>query len=141
MAIFSKKKTTDETQKPAAKSMQELYAGEAATKSSSKTKTTKIKLRPGSQSYRVLVRPVVTEKAAALNGLRQYAFVVSPDANKVMVAKAIGELYGIKPLKVNIFNMTGKRKARGRIMGKRKDWRKAIVTLPEGAALDVYEGV
>ncbi len=141
MAIFSKKKeTTKETtvDQPAAKSMKELYSEPKAGKGAAKAKT---KVKPGSVSYRLLLKPLITEKAADLNSLHKYAFVVAGEANKISIAQAVAELYGVKPIKVNLMNISGKTKTRGRVKGKRKDWRKAIVTLPAGATLDVYEGV
>lgn len=142
MAIFSKKKEyTNKEAIPAkaeAKTMKELYSEKDSAKGAAKAKT---KVKAGSQSYRVLLKPIITEKAATLNGLHKYAFAVANDTNKIAVARAIEELYGIKPLKVNVLNISGKLKVRGRIRGKRKDWRKAIVTLPKGSTLDVYEGV
>jgi large subunit ribosomal protein L23 len=141
MAIFGKKKeTTEKTAKEAApaKSMQELYAEKAPSKTAVKAKS---KVKVGSRSYRLLLKPLVTEKTAELNSLHKYVFVVAADANKITVAEAVAELYGVKPLKVNLLNMSGKMKTRGRITGQRKNWRKAIVTLPAGAKLDVYEGV
>lgn len=152
MALFNKKtdSATPSTKnsKPAVKaipksvtkdSMKELYE----TKDGAKAKATgvKVKLKPGSQSDRILVKPLITEKVTILNGLSKYVFAVAMTANKITVAKAIAELYGVKPLKVNIIKLEGKFKSRGRISGKRKDWKKAIVTLPKGETLDVYEGV
>lgn len=144
MAIFSKKQNDSQQTAPTKagkQSMQDLYAGEAAAVKGSTKSGAKIKLRPNSQAYRVLLKPIITEKAADLNELRKYAFVVADDANKIAVARAVEELYGVKPEKVNIINNLGKIKSRGRISGKRKDWKKAVVTLPAKAALDVYEGV
>ena len=152
MALFNKKidtatKTAKEAKsevkavsKTAAKpSMKELY--ESKDNSKAKTGGVKIKLKPGSQSDRILVKPLITEKVTILNGLSKYVFAVGMKANKISVAKAIAELYGVKPLKVNMIKLEGKFKSRGRISGRRKDWKKAIVTLPKGATLDVYEGV
>ncbi len=152
MALFNKKTDstdkTDKNSKSSVKSapkavskpsMKELYE----TKDSPKAKSggTKAKLKPGSQSDKILVKPLITEKVTILNGLSKYVFAVAMKANKISVAKAIAELYGVKPVKVNIIKLEGKFKSRGRISGRRKDWKKAIVTLPKGETLDVYEGV
>jgi large subunit ribosomal protein L23 len=93
------------------------------------------------QAYRVLVKPHVTEKATTAGGLNKYIFVVNNEANKITVAKAIFEVYGVKPASVNILNIKGKRVVRGRTSGRRKDWRKAIITLPKGKSIAIYEGV
>jgi large subunit ribosomal protein L23 len=123
MALFSKKTvaetkatTKDETKSV---SMQDLYADKPA--KGAKAKATKAKIKPGSQAYRTLVKPLITEKASALNALHKYLFAVAPTANKISVASAIVELYGVKPVKVNIIKMEGKVKMRGRIQGQRKD--------------------
>ncbi len=92
-------------------------------------------------AYKVLVRPLITEKATEMAVLGKYVFEVAKDTNKVEVAKAIEEVYGIKPSSVNIVKMLGKKVRRGKITGKRKDWKKAIVTLPKGKTIEVYEGV
>ena len=89
----------------------------------------------------VLVKPVVTEKAAAANHLNQYVFMVASKANKIDVAKAVTIFYGIEPVAVNIINVAGKKVTRGKIKGQRSDWKKAIVTLPQGKTIQIYEGV
>ncbi len=93
------------------------------------------------QAYRVLIKPLITEKGGNLGVQGKYLFQVSDNANKIEVAQAIREVYGIKPVKVNLFNVKGKRVRFGRIFGKRKDWKKAVVTLPKGKSINVYEGV
>lgn len=89
----------------------------------------------------VIVHPLVTEKAATLSSLSKYVFVVRTDANRVQIRSAVRKMYGINPVSVNIVNMRGKRKRLGRVRGKRKDWKKAIVTFPKGTTIDAYEGV
>ncbi|NCU39513.1 50S ribosomal protein L23 [Candidatus Falkowbacteria bacterium] len=120
--------------------MKDLYADTAATKTESKKgkKVANINFQGASK---VLVRPLVTEKATNLAAESKYVFVVHADANKISVAKSIQAIYGVKPLDVNMVNMKGKQVARGRIKGKRKDWKKAIVTLKKGETIAIYEGV
>jgi large subunit ribosomal protein L23 len=89
----------------------------------------------------VLIKPVVTEKAAAINHLNQYVFMVANKANKIDIAKAVTVFYGIEPVAVNIINVAGKKVARGKVKGQRSDWKKAIVTLPAGKTIQIYEGV
>ncbi len=122
--------------KSEATSMKDLYVDNEV-KGSAKTKGA-VKF---SEVNRLLVRPLVTEKATALATENKYVFVVAKTANKISVAKAIQAVYGIKPIDVNIVNMKGKRVARGRIRGQRKDWKKAIVTLAKGETIAIYEGV
>ena len=92
-------------------------------------------------AYRVLVRPLITEKATHQGVENKYIFEVALKANKIEVAKAIKEVYGVKPLAVNIIRNLGKNVRYGRMTGKRKDWKKAIVTLSQGETIKVYEGV
>ncbi|OGL93713.1 50S ribosomal protein L23 [Candidatus Uhrbacteria bacterium RIFOXYA2_FULL_40_9] len=89
----------------------------------------------------VIIRPLVTEKASFLASQSQYLFEVKLEANRIQVYKSIIALYGVKPVSVNIVNMKGKRVRFGRTNGRRKDWKKAIVTIPKGKTIDVYEGV
>ncbi|MEA2064773.1 MAG: 50S ribosomal protein L23 [Patescibacteria group bacterium] len=92
-------------------------------------------------AYRVLVNPRITEKITDLGVFDKYGFVVANNANKIEVKKAIQEVYGVKPIVVNIMNIKGKKVRSGRVSGRRKDWRKAIVTLKKGEKIEVYQGV
>ena len=123
-------KTTKES-----KSMSELYAG------GEKSTATKTEVKLHGRAYAVLVKPMITEKATVLGSLNKYVFMVSVDANKIDVAKAIDEVYGVKPVNVNMIRSEGKTKRYGRFSGKRKDFKKAVVTLPKGKSIQVYEGV
>jgi large subunit ribosomal protein L23 len=105
-----------------------------------KTDKTKIKGLTN-QAYRVLLKPLVTEKASSLGILNQYVFAVDPRMNKVEVKKAIRVIYKVDPVSVNIANFSGKKVRYGRRSGKTKDWKKAIVTLKSGDKIQVYEGV
>ncbi len=127
--------------KESAASMKELYSPESSAKKSSSSSK---KAAPKSNykgAYRVLESPLVTEKAANLGALGQYAFVVAEGANKIEVRKAVEAVYGVSVQGVNIIRMQGKRVSRGRIRGQRKDWKKAIVTLKKGDSIQLYEGV
>lgn len=132
MATIDKKNKKDQKdQKETA--VKDLYSGEA------KKEAAKKRLSP--LAYRLLIKPLVTEKATNLSAHNQYVFEVEKGANKIEVAKAIESVYGIKPESVNMVNMKGKRVQRGRVAGKRSDWKKAIVTLPKGQTIQIYEGV
>lgn len=89
----------------------------------------------------VIVKPLVTEKSAILASKNMYVFVVKNDANSIQVSAAVQKMYDVKPLSVNMINVRGKIVRRGRVAGKRKAWKKAIVTLPKGKSLNIYEGV
>jgi large subunit ribosomal protein L23 len=92
--------------------------------------------------YSIIRRPVVTEKSTALKEENnQLVFEVGLDANKSEVKKAIERLFKVTVLSVRTQNREGKRKRLGRSVGRRKHWKKAIVTLKEGDRIDFFEGV
>lgn len=104
-------------------------------------KELKEKILSGKEFYGILLRPLITERSTDLTSLNKYVFAVAKEANKIQVAQAILSRYGIKPIKVNILNISGKKVRMGRSFGKRKNWKKAIVTLPEGQTIKLQEGV
>ena len=85
-------------------------------------------------SYDMIRNILVTEKSTLLKEANQYAFKVDPKASKLQIAAAIEEIYGVKVASVNIINCLGKKRRAGRspIVGKKADWKKAVVTLAEG---------
>ncbi|MBI2473859.1 50S ribosomal protein L23 [Candidatus Uhrbacteria bacterium] len=89
----------------------------------------------------VIIKPLLSEKAAVLASTNQYVFLVQKGSNRIQVSSAIKQTYGMKPVSVNILNVTGKKLRFGGRKGKRSDWKKAIVTLPAGQTINVYEGV
>lgn len=90
----------------------------------------------------VLRHPLVTEKAATMASHGQYAFVVAPGATKVQVSQAVLARYGVRPTAVNVMNVAGKAvRSRAGQAGRRRDWRKAIVTVPAGTTLALMENV
>jgi len=134
-SVKAGEKATDEK-----KSMKDLYGSDGTVSKNAAAKKVKEAKKLGN-AFRILVKPLVTEKASVKASENKYFFEVAGKANKIEVAKAIFEVYGIKPLKVNIINHTGKKVRYGRTKGVRSDWKKAIVTLPEGKSINVYEGV
>lgn len=123
-----------------AKSMKDLYGAAEAGKGKAEVKTKEKKSIFG-DAYKIIMKPLVTEKVSGLGALNKYVFAVAKNTNKIEVAKAIKEIYGIKPVGVNIVRMSGKKARYGRVSGRRKDWKKAIITLPKGETIKVYEGV
>lgn len=97
--------------------------------------------RDTKDAYRVLVRPLVTEKSTLMASHGKYVFSVDPKTNKIEVKKAIEALYGVKVDGVNILNQRGKVVFFAGKMGKRKNVKKAIVTLAKGQKITVFEGV
>jgi large subunit ribosomal protein L23 len=85
--------------------------------------------------YKTIHTVLVTEKGTELAGtLNKYTFKVARDANKRQVRKAVESLFDVKVSAVNVMNRLGKRKRlRSAKYGKRPDWKKAVVTLKEGA--------
>lgn len=94
-----------------------------------------------SNAYRVLTHPLVSEKAAVAEANNVYTFVVNRKASKDAVRQAIKDVYGVVPARVRMINMEGKKARHGNSLGRRGDWRKAMVTLPAGRAISVHEGV
>lgn len=87
------------------------------------------------EAYRVLVAPIHTEKTSAQMAYGQYSFYVARDATKVDVARAIKDLYGVKPTSVRVINVLGKIVRYGRFSGQQKDVKKAIITLKKGESI------
>lgn len=88
----------------------------------------------------VLVRPLVTEKSTTWLGTdRTYAFEVGVAANKIQIKKAVEAFYGVEVDEVRTVNVRGKMKRFGRRFGKRKNWKKAYVTLSEGHVIPIFE--
>ncbi|SRR3989339_1428265 len=91
------------------------------------------------EAYRVLVHPHVSEKTAILAHSGKYVFIVSPDATKLGVKRAVLATYGTMPERVQIQKSPGKAVRFGKSYGRRKDLKKAIVTMPKGKTLPIYE--
>ena len=89
----------------------------------------------------VLVRPLVTEKTTTFLGNdRTYAFEVGLAANKIQIKKAIQVYYDVGVECVRTIVVRGKTKRFGRKVGKRKNWKKAYITLREGDTIPIFEG-
>ncbi|MFA5188597.1 MAG: 50S ribosomal protein L23 [Patescibacteria group bacterium] len=101
----------------------------------------KAKKEETKEAYRILIKPLVTEKATNLVAKNQYTFMVANGANKIEVKKAIKGLYGFEAKSVNIIKARGKDVRSGKVTGKKKNWRKAIVTLKPSDKIEIYEGV
>jgi large subunit ribosomal protein L23 len=131
-------KVDNEKKEKSVKDSKKIKADEKkTTKNTPKEETVK----KNSNAYKVLVKPLITEKATEIGALNKYVFEVEKNANKIEIAKAINEVYGVKPLDINIIRMKGKKVRYVRTLGKKKDWKKAIVTLEEGKTIKIYEGV
>ena len=88
----------------------------------------------------VLIAPVVSEKSYGLLDANKYTFIVRPDANKTEIKIAVEKVFGVKVTSVNTLNRTGKSRRTKYGMGKRKDTKRAIVTLKSGT-MDIFTAV
>ena len=91
--------------------------------------------------YQVIKRPLITEKANILKEKEnKVSFVVDRGANKAEIKEAVERLLKVKVLKVQVSTIKGKPRRIGRSMGKRSDWKKAVVTLSPGDHIEFFEG-
>ena len=90
----------------------------------------------------IILTPVITEDSMDRLQDNRYTFKVAKDANKVEIASAVEELFGVKVAKVNTMNVSGKSKRRGRTQGQTAKRKKAIVWLTEESAdIEIFEGL
>lgn len=147
MGIFGKKKTEEvkESDKKAEvkveKKSEEKIEGKPVEKKEVKASEKKEIKGKTNRAHKILIKPVITEKAANIGMYNKYVFEVAIDMNKVEVKKAVRAVYGVDPISVNIINVSGKKVRYGRKTGSTKNRKKAVVTLKEGESIEVYEGV
>ena len=91
--------------------------------------------------YETLLRPVVTEKSTLGSEHNQVTFRVPLEANKAEIKLAVEGLFNVKVTKVNTVRQVGKEKRFRGKLGRRSDYKKAIVTLAEGNSIDVTTGI
>ena len=92
--------------------------------------------------YDIIIRPVVTEKTnIQKEAANQVTFEVDRKANRLEVRRAIERIVNVRVTNVRTMQVRGKFKRRGRVLGKRRDWKKAIVTLRPGERIEFFEGV
>ena len=90
----------------------------------------------------ILRRPLITEKATHMKGTANaVTFEVDRRAKKKQIQEAVEKLFKVKVTEVRTMNVSGKVKRRGRTVGLRPGWKKAIVTLKEGDKIEFFEGV
>ena len=87
----------------------------------------------------IIIRPLITEKSTTLMAEGKYVFEVAKAANKIEIAKAISQIFNVKVVSVNTVNVEGKVKRMGRSVGKRSDYKKAIVKLAAGETIEFFE--
>jgi large subunit ribosomal protein L23 len=92
--------------------------------------------------YEIIKRPLITEKSTIQKEANnQLTFEVDRKANRVEIRHAVESAFNVRVLKVQTTQMKGKLKRVGRTLGKRRDWKKAIVTLAKGDNIEFFEGV
>ena len=89
-------------------------------------------------AYDIIKRPIITEKSMAQGDIKRYTFEVAKDANKIEIAKAVEEIFGVKVVRVNTLTVKPKTKRVRYVAGKTRSWKKAIVTLAEGDTIEVF---
>lgn len=90
----------------------------------------------------IVIKPIITEKS--MGGLQEnkYTFKVAKNANKIEIAKAVEELFGVQVASVNTMNVRGRTKRVGMNRGTTPSWKKAIVTLAEGSkTIEFFDGM
>lgn len=92
--------------------------------------------------YQIIKRPLVTEKGTRQKEQsNQLAFEVDRRANKILVRNAIENIFKVKVVSVRMMNVKGKERRVGRNVGRRADWKKAIVRLAPGENIEFFEGI
>ena len=94
-------------------------------------------------AYDIIKRPIITEQSMEQTEMKRYTFEVDKRANKIEIAKAVEEIFGVKVAKVNTMNVPGKAKRMGAGRpGRTKDWKKAMVTLTaDSKTIEFFEGM
>ena len=94
-------------------------------------------------AYDVIIRPIITEQSMEDQDIKKYAFAVAKDANKIEIAKAVEEIFGVTVIKVTTENVRGKEKRQGAYpAGKTASWKKAIVKLiADSKNIELFEGM
>ena len=93
-------------------------------------------------THEIIIRPLITEKTSIQKEMfNKVSFEVDRKANRIEIKKAVETVFNVRVASVKTMQITGKTKQRGRITGKRRDWKKAIVTLLPGERIDFFDGV
>ena len=92
--------------------------------------------------HQIIKKSLITEKSTiAREAANQYNFEIDPRANKIEVGHAVEKLFKVKVLSVRVMNISGKKKRTGKVIGQRRSWKKAVVTLAPGNRIEAMEGV
>ena len=92
--------------------------------------------------YSVIKKPIVTEKSTiSREEENKYLFEVDRGATKIDIRNAVEKIFKVTVVNVHTINISGKKKRVGRVVGRRRNWRKAVITLAPGSSIEVHEGV
>ncbi|MHB8137221.1 MAG: 50S ribosomal protein L23 [Smithellaceae bacterium] len=92
--------------------------------------------------YQVIKKILITEKSNIdREAANKYHFEVDRRANKVEIGSAVEKLFKVTVTDVRVFNVLGKKKRMGKVIGQKSTWKKAVVTLAKGSRIEVAEGV
>ena len=114
-------------------------AAKKGAKAEKKIESTKAASALSDRVVRTILKPYVSEKTASSGDT--HAFMVARGATKPEIKKAFLEMYGVRPVNVRIINIPSKPKRVGRIQGSRSAKKKALVVLPKGSNIRIFEGV
>ncbi len=94
-------------------------------------------------AYDIVIKPIITEQSMEDTEMKKYVFQVAEDANKIEIARAVEEIFGVKVEKVNTIRMDGKKKRTGAYpAGRRASWKKAMVKLTsDSKTIEFFEGM
>ena len=94
-------------------------------------------------SYDIIIRPIITERAMSAVADKKYVFEVAKDAGKIEIKKAVEEIFGVKVASVNTINVSGKSKRLGAgRLGTTRSWKKAYVQLTaDSKTIEMFEGM
>ena len=90
---------------------------------------------------KILIEPVLSEKANLLREESKYVFKVDPAATKIQIKEAVAKLFNVHPISCNIMVVGGKPKRQRNRAGYTSSWKKAIVRLPRDEKISLFEGV
>jgi len=92
-------------------------------------------------TYDLIKRPIITEKTnIQKENHNQVTFEVDPRSNRIEIQRAVEKIFNVKVSDIRTMHVRGKIKRRGRILGRRRNWKKAIVTLMPGERIEFFEG-
>ena len=94
-------------------------------------------------AYDIIIRPIITEQSMEDMDIKKYVFEVAKDANKIEIAKAVAEIFGVRVIKVTTLNVRGRTKRVGaNPAGTTRSWKKAVVKLSEDSKnIEIFENM